>query len=398
MATVNIRLRISSVSPKEGTVYFQIIHRGAIRKITSRHRIFVNEWRAGSIMVPRKGGRVEKVENIRRQVDADRQRLCSIIRNFDSRPGEYSADDIVNEYRRYMRDCTLFAYMNLRISRLREHGRKGTAEHYATALRSFSAFRGGDDVMIDSIDRDMIESYEAWMKTRGLKPNTVSFYLRTLRCVYRRAVSELSVEDRNPFRCVFTGREQTMKRALPAETLKKMRKLKLPAGTPLAYARDMFLLSFYLRGMSFIDMAYLRTEDLTGRYLNYRRKKTDQLIRIKWLPEMQRIVNRYLKPPEPYLLPIFSHPGEDSTVDYHRIAAGINRSLKKIGVMLGVEIPLTMYVARHSWASVARQKGVSLSLISEGMGHTSEATTRIYLSTLDTTLIDHANSLVIKSI
>ena len=398
MATVNIRLRLSSTSKDEGIIYFQIIHRGSVRRITSKHRIKKNEWRAGTVVVPRSGKRVEIVDAIRREVETNRQRLNRIIVSYDSRQGEYTADDIVSEYRRYMRECTLFTFMNARIERLREYGQTGNSDHLLATLRSFSAFRSDEDVMIDSIDHDLIESYEAWLKLRGLKPNSVSFYLRTLRCAYRRAVSEMPIMDRNPFKGVFTGREQTLKRGLQIDTLKKLRKLRLPQGSPLAYARDTFLLSFYLRGMNFVDMAYLRQEHLVGGYVTYRRKKTDQLIRIKWLPEMQRIVNRYPKPPEPYLLPIFSHPGEDSTVDYHRIAAGINRSLKKIGEMLGVEIPLTMYVARHSWASVARQKGVSLSLISEGMGHTSEATTRIYLSTLDTTLIDHANSLVIKSI
>lgn len=398
MATVRIRFRISTASKNEGVIFFQIIHRGSVRRITSRHKIFTNEWRKGTVAVPRTGQRVEAIEEIRREVEADRMRLSRIIGRYDSGHAEYSVDDIVSEYRRYMRESSLYTYMNGRIKWLQESGRYGTAEHYAAALRSFTAFRAGKDIMLDMIDADMIESYEAWMRMRDLKPNTISFYLRTLRSVYRRAVNDMDLPDTNPFKRVFTGREETLKRAVPIDLLRKLRRLKLPEGSPLAYARDMFMLSLYLRGMSFVDMAFLSTDDIDGGYVNYRRRKTNRLMRIKWRPEMQAIIDRYQKPLEPYLLPIFVEPCDNQTLYYRRVASGINRSLKKIGAMLGLPNKLTMYAARHSWASVARQKGVSLSVISEGMGHSSEMTTRIYLSTLDTTSLDHANHLVIKSI
>lgn len=398
MATINIRFRISTASKKEGIIFFQIIHRGLVRRITSSHKIFTNEWRNGAVIVPRTGARIEALAEIRRQVEADRMRLIRIVARYDSVPCEYSVDDIVSEYRRYMKEYTIFTYMNDRISRLQECGRSGTAEHYAAALRSFMAFRNGEDVMIDSIDANMIESYEAWMRMRDLKPNTVSFYLRTLRSVYRRAADDINLTGTNPFKRVFTGREETLKRAVPIDRLRKLRRLKLPEGSPLAYARDMFLLSLYLRGMSFVDMAFLTTENLDGGYVRYRRRKTNRLMQIKWRPEMQVIIDRNCKPVEPYLLPIFIEPCDNQILYYRRIAAGINRSLKKIGSMLEIPHGLTMYAARHSWASVARQRGVSMSVISEGMGHTSETTTRIYLSTLDTTSLDHANYQVIRSI
>lgn len=398
MATVNIRLRITGASKNEGTIFFQIIHRSVVRRITTGHRILTREWRGGAIVVPKSGPRVETVEAIRRETDADKDRLCRIVGRYASRRVDYTADDIVSEYRRYMRDYTLFTYMSKQIMMLKEYGKNGTSEHYAATLRSFSSFRSGEDIMIDRIDRDLIKAYEAWMTMRGLRPNTLSFYLRTLRSVYRLAVNEVAIPDAEPFKQVFTGREQTLKRALSLDKLKKLKKMRLMANPQLAYSRDMFLLSFYLRGMSFMDMALLKRENLMDGYLTYRRRKTNQLIRIKWQPEMQRIVDRYPRPLDTYLLPIFINPGDDNRNGFHRIAAGINRSLKKLGELLGVENPLTMYAARHSWATVARLNNVSLSVISEGMGHQSESTTRIYLSTLDTTAVDYANSLVIRSI
>ena len=76
----------------------------------------------------------------------------------------------------------------------------------------------------------------------------------------------------------------------------------------------------------------------------------------------------------------------------------VNQKLKKLGMRLGLSIPLTTYVARHAWASIAKSKNISLSVISEAMGHDSENTTRIYLASLDTSLVDKANSLILKSL
>ena len=108
-----------------------------------------------------------------------------------------------------------------------------------------------------------MEAYEAWHRQRGVTPNTISFYIRILRAVYNRAVEKEIIENLNPFRKVYTGVEKTVKRALPLDTIKKIKALELSLTPALEYARDMFLMSFYLRGMSFIDMAFLRKSDLT---------------------------------------------------------------------------------------------------------------------------------------
>ena len=83
---------------------------------------------------------------------------------------------------------------------------------------------------------------------------------------------------------------------------------------------------------------------------------------------------------------------------YKNAAHLINDKLKKLGGQLGLSIPLTSYVARHAWASIAKSKNIPLSTISEAMGHDSENTTRIYLASLDTSVVDKANSLILKSL
>ena len=160
----------------------------------------------------------------------------------------------------------------------------------------------------------------------------------------------------------------------------------------------MFLMSFFLRGMSFVDMAFLKKTDLKNGYIIYRRRKTGQSLVIAWTKEMQVLLDKYPENSTEYLLPIIRNPDVNERSTYRNVGYNINHNLKKIAVIVGVSIPLTLYVARHSWASAAKAKGIPLSVISEGMGHDSEATTRIYLSSLDTSVVDRANSLILKSL
>lgn len=160
----------------------------------------------------------------------------------------------------------------------------------------------------------------------------------------------------------------------------------------------MFLLSFYLRGMSFVDMAFLKKSDLKDGYIVYRRRKTGQQLIIEWTSEMQMVLDKYPENESCYLLPIIRNTGSNERCTYRNVGYNINHNIKKIAEMVGVTIPLTLYVARHSWASAAKAKGIPLSVISEGMGHDSEATTQIYLASLDTSVIDKANNLILESL
>lgn len=252
--------------------------------------------------------------------------------------------------------------------------------------------------MLDCLTSEIMEEYEAWHKGRGVAPNTISFYTRILRAAYNRAVEDDIIENRNPFRKVYTGVDKTVKRALPLPVIKSIKALDLTLTPPLDFARDMFLMSFYLRGMSFIDMAFLRKTDLKNGHVTYRRRKTGQQLTIEWTKEMQMILDKYSENRSDYLLPIIRNLGTNERCTYRNAGYNINHNLKTIADMVGITIPLTLYVARHSWASAAKDKGIPLSVISEGMGHDSEATTQIYLASLDTSVVDRANSLILKSL
>lgn len=398
MATIKVKFRPSTVADREGTIYYQIIHERKVRQLLSDYRVFSYEWDENRSMVTttQKSDRKSYILSIRERIRWDVERLTKISRKLEADGLPYTADDVIDEFNRYANEYSLFNFIEGIIIKLKQNGKVRTSETYTAALNSFKKFRKDEDIMLDCLTSQIMEAYEAWHQSRGVAPNTISFYTRILRAVYNRAVEEDVVENRNPFRHVYTGVDKTVKRALPLPVIKKIKTLDLSLAPALDYARDMFMMSFMLRGMSFIDMAYLRKTDLANGYVIYRRRKTGQQLTIEWTKDMQLILDKYPENASDYLLPIIRNPGTNERCAYRNAGYNINHNLKKIAKKVGVSIPLTLYVARHSWASAAKAKGIPISVISEGMGHDSETTTQIYLASLDASVVDKANSLILK--
>ena len=291
---------------------------------------------------------------------------------------------------------TLSSFMQVNIASMKQSGKLRTSETYRSALNSFMKFMDGKDILLSSMDSELMMGYETYLKAQGASMNTVSFYMRILRATYNRAVDKGVIRQRFPFKRVYTGVEKTVKRAVSFKVIKQVKDMDLSHSPSMDFARDMFMFSFYTRGMSFVDMAFLKKTDLSNGMLTYRRKKTGQLLSIRWEKCMQDIVDKYPGNFSVYLLPIITHIKKDERLQYKNSICLVNRRLKEIGRTLGLVHPLTMYVARHSWASVARGKHIPLSVISEGMGHDSEKTTQIYLASLEASVVDKANKMILE--
>lgn len=400
MASIKVKFRPSTINHREGTIYYQIIHERKARQLLTDYHVFISEWdeTRSSVIANQKSERKSFILSIRERIRWDVERLTKIIRQLDNKGLIYTADDVIDEFNRYANEYSLFNFMESIIIKLKQNGKTRTSETYTIALNSFKKFRQGEDIMLDCLTSEVMEAYEAWHQQRGVAPNTISFYTRILRAAYNRAVEDEIIENRNPFRHVYTGVDKTVKRALPLPIIKKIKALDLSLIPSLDFARDMFIMSFMLRGMSFIDMAFLKKTDLKNGYVTYRRRKTGQQLSIEWTKEMQMLLDKYPENESEYLLPIIKNNGTNERYTYRNVGYNINHNLKTVAKKVGISISLTLYVARHSWASAAKAKGIPLSVISEGMGHDSEATTQIYLASLDTSVVDKANSLIIKSL
>ena len=306
---------------------------------------------------------------------------------------------------------SLFQFMNLLIALLLKNGQYRTMLHYKATLNSFKRYRDNKDIALREIDAEVMRSYEAYLHhTAGVCKNTSSFYLRILRSTYNKAVAKGLTPQQHPFSDVYTGIAPTRKRAIPAESVSRIKHLESVKDlTPKEeMARDTFLMSFYLRGISFIDLAHLRKSDLKDGYLHYTRSKTGQRLTIRWEKEMQELLEKYQAQTasSPYLFPFLVDAGNkshDKIIDkkqeevrlYHNAESRISYHLRKLGAKIGIKGKLTLYVPRHSWATAARDNNISISVISESLGHHSETTTQIYLQSIKGSEVDDANAKIL---
>ncbi len=398
--SIKVKFRPSKQSEKEGVLVYRIIHQRLIRQIGTNDRIFPEEWddKAEKIVIincnnQRKGD----LQSIQEKLLLEKKRFEKIIHCLSRQNSRYTTDDIVKAFKQPTQEYTLFGFMLNVIRQLKQLNKDRSAESYTTTLQSFMHFREKNDILLQEIDSDLIQTYEAYLKAKGLTPNTISFYMRILRAVYNRAVEKQLTEQRYPFKHVYTGIEKTIKRAISIESIRQIKTLDLRHQKTLEFARDMFLFSFYTRGMSFVDMAYLKKKNLQCGTISYRRRKTNQQLFIKMEPCIQAIINKYKAQTTDFLLPIIRSGGKERK-QYQNKLRQVNHYLKKIATLIHLSLPLSMYVARHSWASIARSKSIPLSVISEGMGHDSELTTQIYLASLNNSVIDNANASILMDI
>ena len=289
-------------------------------------------------------------------------------------------------------------YVRELTQRLHKNGKHRSAEIYTCTLRSFMKFRKEKDLLISQLDSLIMEDYESYLRKNGLTLNTISFYMKRLRAIYNKALEQYGLEDRKPFAHSFTKNTPTAKRALTAENIHQ-----IVAATTIteeeALARDLFLFSFYTRGMSFVDIAFLEKGSIKDGQLIYKRKKTGKELRVAWRPCMQEIADRHPSLDGKHLLGIVNqNVVTDVRKQYHYRQCRVNKALQKFTRRIGIPMKVTMYCARHSWATIAREKNIPISVISDSMGHNSEKITRIYLKSINDDVIDRYNDMLIEAI
>jgi integrase len=402
MATIKLKFRPSSVPETEGTLYYQVIHKRKVKWISTGYHVYPSEWdeKAGEVLIPPNSERKAELEKMQSQINWELKQWDSIIVEMENQHKNVTINELCDAFNKTKTQKTVFMFLQEQVTKKEQMKRQGTAMTYSNAYRRFKEFREGKDLTFDELTPDMMECYEAWLKDRRLKQNSISCYLRTLCTLLYKATDEGMRIDSNLFSHVRLSYVKTTKRAISEKEMRAIAMLQLPEGTSIAFARDVFMFSFYMRGMPFVDIAYLRKKDLKNKMLAYSRKKTNQYLTVEWVKEAQEIIDRYeqINPASPYLLPIIQQDDGTEQKQYHRMLENINYNLKKIGEMTGLKMPLTTYTARHTWASIARDMDIPIPIISEGMGHNSIKTTQVYLNSIDVSKINEANKKIIRKI
>ena len=319
--------------------------------------------------------------------------------NLELRKPFYTIDDIVDLIETHQSSTSLFKFTENLIARLEKSGKVGNSKAYKNTLSVFKGFRNNRDLSFDELSYKVIKNFEEDLQSRDRSVNAISFHMRTLRSVYNKAIKEgVAHLESYPFKDYQIKREKTSKRAIVKDNIASIKELDLSNNPDLDKARDYFLFSFYTRGMSFVDMAHLKVSNISEDRIYYSRNKTNQKFSIKLIPQITTIISKYnnLQNRESYLFPIIIDPAGDIYTQYRNALRLTNKKLNKIGKMVGLSVPLTTYVSRHSWATIAKREGIPTAIISEGLGHETERTTQIYLDSFENDVLDNANELISK--
>ena len=301
-----------------------------------------------------------------------------------------------------MKKEDLISFMKQVTTDLQERGNLGTAHVYKSTLNAILTFQGSRMFMFRQLTPEWVKRFEISLRERGCSWNTVSTYLRTLRAVYNRAVDQRKAAYvPHLFRSVYTGTRADHQRALDGEDMKKVfnRLPKSSVAPAVSTTQDLFILMFLLRGLPFVDLAYLRKSDLQGNVITYRRRKTGRSLSVTLTTEAMLLLQQHMNRDanSPYLFPILrSKEGtQEAYHEYQLALREFNYQLEILGKLLGLEGKLSSYAARHTWATTAYYCEVHPGIISEAMGHSSITVTETYLKPFHSKKIDDANRRII---
>jgi len=394
MTSVKVRLYTYRAT-KNGTypLVFQILHKREKKVVYSPYHLYKECFdEKKSEVLSRRRHRLSDADLINEYIHQQRRELRAVIEELEESEKDYSASDIAELYRSHQNSSIFFVYMRKWMSQLRESNRLGTLNAYRSTFSRVLRFTGGnEDLYFSDITSRWLARFIASLRKEGLKENTVNFYCRILRAVYNRAYNEgvPGTDSRSPFHKVSFGSVRTTKRAIDSDSLKRIVHADTRGDLQIDLARDLFLFSFYSRGMSFVDMACLRQENIRGDALYYKRRKTGGQLRVKIVPQLRQLIEKYRDGNEGgYILPILREGDKSLYRQYRSELRKFNNRLKKLSRDVGLDRPLTSYVARHSWATQLHDSGAPISVISQGLGHSSERVTYTYLAALSPHVID----------
>lgn len=273
---------------------------------------------------------------------------------------------------------------------------RNTKSSYRQTIKHIKSFDPNSHTLsFDDITPDWIERFDLYLEGRGLSVNSRAVYLRNVRTVINDAIDN-ELTSRYAFRRVKIKTQETRKRSLLADKLREL--ATYPCEPHQVEYRDMFMLSFYLLGINAIDLFSITEEDIIDGRIVYNRSKTGKLYDIKIEPEARAILDRH-KGARALLA------GMDRNKDYRNYSDRINEALKRIGevkrvgrggrkVYTPILPKVSMYWARHSWATIAMELDIPREVISRALGHGAKTVTDIYIN-FDRAKVDEANRRVI---
>lgn len=345
-------------------------------------------------------------ERIEALIQQKTQELQSQVMDFKTSDKEYTLNTLVEKASRKVVRQTVGEYLNDYIDRLLAEKRVGNAKTFQELRTSLTKFCRSLDFYFIDIDAEWLKWYEQWLRVeRHYSDNSIGISFRSLRVLYNSAITDGLIKKTDyPFDTFKVSRfkEATAKRSLTKEDIRRIMDCEVRTLTKypkpfLQLAKDLFLFSYLSCGINLTDILHIRYADIVNGRLVFNRQKTGKLLSFQLQPAALDILDKYRQPnayPQDYIFPVLRRSVHVTAQQQYgrvqRTNKRINRYLKLIGEHLHLPITLTTYVARHSFATVLKRSGVSTSIISESLGHSSEKITQIYLDSFENSQIDAA--------
>jgi integrase len=400
---VSVKIILDNRSMKrDGTfpLILRVIYKRKVFQLPLGYSLLEKDWDETGQKIKSSCKLVENINRVNSVITKEKQQALEIVIRLQDE-GKLETISLA-ELKTYISkkhvDLMVLDYCDEVITQLQKANKIGNAEVYKTMRNSLRIFTNGKDFPIKQLNYTWLKKYESWYLGKGNTLNGLGVNLRTLRALFNRAIKEKRVsKDYYPFSEYSIKKEETRKRAIPSSDLELIKKYE-PKTKRQQKAKDYFLLSYYLMGASFIDLAFLKLENIVNGRIEYKRKKTSRLHSILVTPSLLKILNPYIegKQKGDFILNVIK--SDDPVTQYKQVKKALkqyNKYLEEIAKACGISFNITSYVSRHSYATIAKYKGVPTSVISEALGHSSEEVTQVYLSYFDKGVMDKYHSMII---
>ena len=395
MAThIKLSLDTRRKDTKTFPLIFRLTHNRKTTSIGTGHQLVVSDWDQKRHQIKPSFKGTESPARLNNLLQKRMAYMVDMLTQLeDNNKLKYmSVSDVRTHITRSSNKVTFYQFTEQQIQDMLKSKRVGNARVYKHTLNAVKNFRKSKDFTFDELNLDFLNRFEKHHLGKGNKLGGLSVYLRTIRAINRKAI-KAGIADNEGFAfndyIIRSGKPE--KRALPINAIRKIAELELDENTALFRDRNIFMMSFLLNGMSFVDMAHLKLSNIVDGRIKYSRKKTDEPYNIKIHHQLKPFLTFFTKGKEKsdYLLNIIK--SDIPTDSYNQIVWArkrFNDNLKKLAELAGIEENITSYAARHSFASGANEMGIPLTAISQMLGHKRISTTQAYLANLRKSKMD----------
>ncbi|MFT0714109.1 site-specific integrase [Flagellimonas lutimaris] len=405
LMNTNVKLSLDTRRKKKDASYPIILRLTHFRKTTSislGQSVKKEFWDNKNEKVKRAFKGTSSVSKLNNQLLKEKTRAVDIINDLNEK-NELNFLSILQLKKKIVKTASLdsfFKFSEEIVDELKKAERYGNANTYYAVIKVLEKFAGGNDLKFNEINYDFLKRFENWHFSRGNSVNSLSTYMRTIKAIFNKAIkSEIVARDAYPFTHYRIKSTPTEKRALDIDSIKSIMFLKMEETDSLFHYRNYFLASYMLYGISFMDLAFLKAQNIIDNRIKFQRRKTSKPYDINITPQLKEILSFYLKDKDKseFIFPIIKRDTfELQYKDVLWARKRYNKGLKVIAKKCKIEQRLTSYVSRHSFATQAMLQDVPLQAISSMLGHNRLSTTQIYLKTLPNDILDNYNQKLVK--